>query len=296
MAPRERSAAGSCAAATCRVGRASRLSTSAGNSSSRSPASRFFPALGDDSILKPALDWILYSAQPAKFDAEVSYVSGGMTWNADYNIVAPETGDILDLVGWVTLDNQSGKQFDHARVKLMAGDVNKVQPGMPQRVVMGGVAGGIIGGPPQVEEKTFEDYHLYSLPQPTTLRDRETKQVEFLRAAGVQSKRSYIYDGMRPDRNFNPYGDIRQVQQYGTQSNPHVWVMREFVNGAGNHLGIPLPKGRVRFYRRDADGQVEFTGENQIDHTAKGRRRCGSIRATLSTSRASGGRPNIRRR
>ncbi len=92
------------------------------------PGQPIFPALGDDTILKPALDWIIHSSAAAKFDAELSYVTGGMTWNADYNIVAPETGDTLDLVGWVTLDNQSGKQFDHAHIKLMAGEVNKVKP------------------------------------------------------------------------------------------------------------------------------------------------------------------------
>ena len=232
------------------------------------PGQPIFPALGDDTILKPALDWILYSAQPARFDAELSYVSGGLTWSSDYNVVAPETGDVLDLVGWVTLDNQSGKQFDHAHIKLMAGDVNKAQPQNQARAQFSaGLGGAGIG--PQVTEKTFEDYHLYNLPQPTTIHDRETKQVEFLRASGIQSKRLYIYDGAQIDRNFNPYQDVRQMQQYGTQSNPHVWIMREFANNDANHLGVPLPKGRLRFYRRDQDGQVEFTGENEIDHTAK---------------------------
>ncbi len=233
------------------------------------PGQPIFPALADDTILKPAFDWILHSAQPARFDAELSYVSGGMSWSSDYNIVAPETGDTLELMGWVTLDNQSGKQFDHARIKLMAGDVNKVQPqNQPRMMVMGGVSGGMPGAP-QVEEKTFEDYHLYTLPQPTTIHDRETKQVEFLHASGIQSKRLYVYDGARFDRNYGGYQDVRQIQQYGTQSNPHVWVLREFANSDANHLGVPLPKGRVRFYRRDQDGQVEFTGENQIDHTPK---------------------------
>jgi len=232
------------------------------------PGQPIFPALGDDTILKPALDWILYSAQPARFDAELSYVSGGMTWSSDYNIVAPEIGDTLDLVGWVTLDNQSGKQFDHAHIKLMAGDVNKVQPQNQVTFQAGAGLGGAVGSQPQVTEKTFEDYHLYTLPQPTTIHDRETKQVEFLRASGIQSKRLYIYDGARFDRNYG-YQDVRQIQQYGTESNPNVWVMREFANSDANHLGVPLPKGRVRFYRRDQDGQVEFTGENQIEHTPK---------------------------
>src|SRR5450759_3037289 len=160
------------------------------------PGQPIFPALADDTILKPAFDWILYSAQPARFDAELSYVSGGLSWSSDYNLVAPETGDTLELVGWVTLDNQSGKQFDRARIKLMAGDVNKVQPQNQPMRMMG--MGGAINGPgsaPQVEEKTFEDYHLYTLPQPTTIHDRETKQVEFLHASGIQSKRMYVYGG-----------------------------------------------------------------------------------------------------
>jgi len=235
------------------------------------PGEPVFPALGEDTILKPALDWIIHSGVAAKFDAELSYVTGGMTWNADYNIVAPETGDTLDLVGWVTLDNQSGKQFDHARIKLMAGDVNKVKE-QTYGVAIGGFGSGAGGGvaPPQVTERSFEDYHLYNLPLPTTLHDRETKQVEFLRGNGISSKRLYVYDGLSVSRNqYNGNQDVRQMQQYGTESNPHVWVMREFVNSEANHLGMPLPKGRVRFYRRDQDGQLEFTGENEIDHTAK---------------------------
>ncbi len=234
------------------------------------PGQPIFPALGDDTILKPALDWILHSAQPARFDAELSYISGGMSWSSDYNIVAPETGDTLDLVGWVTLDNQSGKQFDRAHIKLMAGDVNKVQPQYPVMAKRAFIGGGLSdAASPQVTERAFEDYHLYSLPQPATLHDRETKQVEFLRASGIQSKRLYIYDGARFDQNYANYQDLRQIQNYGAQSNPHVWIMREFANSEANHLGIPLPKGRVRFYRRDQDGQVEFTGENEIDHTPK---------------------------
>jgi hypothetical protein len=233
------------------------------------PGQPIFPALGDDTILKPALDWILYSAQPARFDAELSYISGGLSWTSDYNIIAPDTGDAMDVVGWVTLDNQSGKQFDHAHIKLMAGDVNKVQPQNGLAYGSGGAMAGIQAAAPQVTEKTFEDYHLYTLPQPTTIHDRETKQVEFLRASGVQSKRLYVYDGAQSPVNYNAYQDLRNVQQYGTQSNPHVWIMREFANSVANHLGIPLPAGRVRFYRQDQDGQVEFTGENQITHTPK---------------------------
>ena len=91
------------------------------------PGTPIFPALTDDSILKPRLEWLLATDKAGKFPAEFSYVTGGMTWQADYNIVAPEKGDFVDIIGWVTMDNQTGKTFQNARIKLMAGDVNKIQ-------------------------------------------------------------------------------------------------------------------------------------------------------------------------
>ena len=119
-----------------------------------------------------------------------------------------------------------------------------------------------------VTEKPFDEYHLYDLPRPTTLYDREQKQVEFVRANGVVASRFYIYDGAKLDRS-EPMENIRGQAAYGTQSNLKVRTMREFKNAEKNHLGLPLPKGKVRFYRRDSDGQLEFIGENTIDHTPK---------------------------
>jgi hypothetical protein len=236
------------------------------------PGQPIFPALADDTVLKPTLSWELLSDKPGALSAEFSYVTGGMNWNASYNVIAPPKSNVLELVGWVTLDNQSGKTFRDARVKLMAGDVNKVTPpGSPTNGgTIAGLAGGQFVGPP-VTEKTFDEYHLYTLEHPTTLHDRETKQVEMVRAAGIQSKTLYVYDGFRIDQNYQnwPMESIRQQESYGILCNPKVWVMQEFKNSSENHLGMPLPKGRVRFYRRDDDGQLEFTGENNIDHTPK---------------------------
>lgn len=236
------------------------------------PGMPVFPALADDTILKPTLDWQIQSDKPGASNAELSYVTGGMSWQADYNIVAPEQGDVLDVVGWVTLDNQSGKTFPSARIKLMAGDVSKLQPGaggVMAKAAMMDYAANETG--PAVTEKKFDEYHLYTLERPTTLRDREMKQVEFIRAAGVKAQRLYVYDGVKTDRNTAGWAmeNIRNTPSYGTQSNPKVWVMQEIKNSEENRLGMPLPKGRVRFYRRDKDGQVEFTGENVIDHTPK---------------------------
>ena len=236
------------------------------------PGTPVFPSLTDDSILKPRLEWSLTTDKPGKFPAEFSYITGGMSWEADYNIVAPDKGDIVDVVGWVTMDNQTGKTFENARIKLMAGDVNKIQPGMNgAKVSLMAMARAPEAAGPAVTEKAFDEYHLYTLERATTLRDRETKQVEFIRGDSVTAKQIYIYDGAKIDVNRYNWGweNIRNDHSYGTESNPKIWVMREFVNSQANHLGMPLPKGRVRFYRRNDDGQIEFTGENVIDHTPR---------------------------
>ena len=238
------------------------------------PGTPVFPDLTADTILKPRLEWLVATDKPGKFPAEFSYVTGGMTWQADYNIVAPTKGDVVDIIGWVTMDNRTGMTFENARIKLMAGDVNKIQnPGisgrqMSELVTMPAAAPMV----PTVTEKAFDEYHLYTLEHSTTLRDRERKQVEFIHAAGVTTKQLYIYDGVKIDPNrymgWN-WENIRNDHSYGTESNTKIWVMREFVNSEANHLGMPLPKGRVRFYRSNDDRQVEFTGENMIDHTPK---------------------------
>ena len=236
------------------------------------PGTPLFPSLSDDSILQPTLDWQVVTDRAGPFNAELAYVTGGMTWKAAYNVVSPEVGDTLDLTGWVTMDNESGRTFSNAHIKLMAGDVSKVQDQQVFRSNATASLGGSFGGvQPSITEKSFDEYHLYSLANLTTLRDREVKQVEFTRAVNVPSKVIYVFDGVQIDPSYSNWGydTIRNQPQYGTQSNTKVFTVREFVNSAANGLGIPLPKGRMRFYRRDTDGQLEFIGENNIDHTPK---------------------------
>lgn len=234
------------------------------------PGRPIFPSLSNDSLLKPTIDWLLQSDSAGRVPAVLSYVTGGMTWVADYNAVAPENGNDLDITGWVTMDNQSGKTFDEAQIKLMAGEVNKLQPSSVMADAYVQRAGtGSSAGMPQVSEQAFDEYHLYTLPRPVTLEDRETKQVEFIRSPKVKAKRVYVYDGAKfpPQYQYWGYEQIRNNREYGTEMNSDVWVMQEITNSKENHLGIPLPKGRVRFYRRDADGALEFIGENEIKHT-----------------------------
>ena len=237
------------------------------------PGQPIFPSLGDDTILKPMLSWTLEAGKSGKLMAELAYVTGGMSWEADYNVVEPETGDLLDVTGWVTMDNQSGKTFENARIKLMAGDVSKIQPSAGMNMDMKASDSmelrQRVGA--SVSEKSFDEYHLYTLQRPSTLRDRETKQVEFIRATGVKSQKVYVYDGIKVDWNrWRGYNleNLRQTSEFGTESNTKVAVMREFKNTEANQLGMPLPKGRVRFYKQDGT-QLEFTGENVIDHTPK---------------------------
>jgi hypothetical protein len=238
------------------------------------PGQPLFPPLASDTILKPTIDWQINADKAGKIDAELAYVTGGMSWEADYNVVAPENSDLLDVIGWVTMDNQSGKTFENTKIKLMAGDVSKIQP----RGVQGNEEYDMASmrtetaGPPPVTEKAFADYHLYTLARATTLHDRETKQVEFIRASKVQSQKVYVYDGMKIEwSRYRGYSmeNMRNNQEIGNESDTKVAVMREFKNSEANHLGMPLPKGRVRFYKQDNDKQLEFTGENVIDHTPK---------------------------
>ena len=215
------------------------------------PGQPRFPSLGNDNVLKPTLNWKLNSASAGKISAEVAYLSKGFTWEASYNLVATDQSDLLDVVGWVTMNNQSGMTFADAKLKLMAGDVHRVIDTFGRGMGGGMPMAALAKSDAVVTEKSFDEFHLYTLGNPVTLRDKETKQVEFVRATGVKASRLFVYDGAYQ-------GGAGKVQVY-----------REFKNTEANKLGLALPKGKVRFYSQDADRQLEFVGENEIDHTPK---------------------------
>jgi hypothetical protein len=238
------------------------------------PGTPIFPALQNEALLNPALNWLLQSDRAAQLNAEISYITGGFTWEASYNVIAPEAGDVLDIVGWITLQNRSGHTFENARLQLMAGQVHKIINNFPsssQAVEVTSAAPLIQADNADLAtEKAFDEYHLYTLERPSTLENGETKQVEFLRATGIPSKRIYVYEGyMLPDYLRNNWAYEFQQPNIGMTSNKQVYIMREFRNSTADHLGLPLPKGRMRFYRRDTDGSLQFVGENVISHTPK---------------------------
>jgi hypothetical protein len=226
-----------------------------------------FGALPEGLITKPTLVWKLATEKVGQHLIEVAYQTGGINWQADYNAVLNANDTALDLGGWVTINNQSGATYRDAKLKLIAGDVRRVQPqppttSMPRRAMLLGAEGGGFG------EKAFFEYHLYTLGRPATVAQNQTKQIELLKTADVPVKKVFLYDGA-PQYRF--YGGLINDANYGSEEgNKKVNVIIEVKNAKDNHMGMALPKGKVRLYKRDeADSSLEFIGEDQIDHTPK---------------------------
>ncbi|MGA1984417.1 MAG: DUF4139 domain-containing protein [Acidobacteriaceae bacterium] len=240
------------------------------------PGTPLFPAATDGLLLKPTLRWQIDAPRAAHLPAELAYITNGMSWQATYNVVAPESSDVtgpehVDLFGWVTMQNNSGTDFPEARIKLMAGDVAKIQ-NMNPNIAMRGYAMASMNASSDtvsVTQQAFDDFHLYDLNRTVSLSAGETKQVEFLEANQVQMDRVYQYDGATPQPGYNNVciGCHNDQPSFGVASNTKVTVRAEIKNSTANRLGMPLPAGRIRLYRRDADGQMEFIGEGSITHT-----------------------------
>jgi hypothetical protein len=215
----------------------------------------------DGLISKPSLLWDLDSAKAGKYDVELSYITQGMNWTSDY-VLTLNDGSKADLQGWATLTNQSGTSFKDAKLKLLAGDVNRV----PAAPGAGGENMAFMAKASRAadfaEESLFE-YHLYTLQRPTTVQNNETKQVSLLEGSGVPYTKKLIVDATR---NFGRY-----YPSEGTvgEGNIEPQVRVEFSNRKKDGLGMPMPAGRIRVYQRDQSGSIQFIGEDRIKHTPK---------------------------
>jgi len=231
------------------------------------PGEPVFDGLDSAAFLKPSLVWQIASKKAGDCPIEVAYITEGMSWEATYSLIAPADGsDEYDFSGWISLKNNTGKTFENADIKLIAGDVAKVQPQQNRRskVRFAVAMEDSFGGMP--EERSFDEFHLYTLPRPVLLRNNELKQVEFIRATGVKGNRIYIYQPVH----LGYYSGFHTDSNYGNSSDKKVGVRIEISNSKTNNLGVPLPKGRMRLYRTDSvDGRREFTGENRMDHLPK---------------------------
>jgi hypothetical protein len=210
---------------------------------------------------RPTLVMTLDNQAKAPQALELSYLTAGLGWRADYVVELNPQDNALDMAGWVTLTNTSGATYRNARLQLVAGDVNRVQPEMLEQPrpapMVGMVAAKAMA--PMAEESLFE-YHLYTLARPTTIAENQTKQVALLSAATVPVRKQLLLKG-------NDYYYQSQAGELGQKMKVAVFV--EFDNKESAHLGMPLPKGVMRVYKKDAAGNAQFIGEDRIDHTPK---------------------------
>ncbi len=229
-----------------------------------------FPALPEGLITRPTLRWLLSVAKPGSQQVELTYLTGGMNWTADYILLVATDNSQLDLNGWITLNNTSGATFSDATVKLVAGDINRLPVALPDT---GGIAATatnlslLLDRDEQVEQRDFNEYKLYEIQRPVTVSDNETKQVEFVNGAGIPATTFFVYNGSGPL--YDNYGPVTD-QYYGQSGITDVQNWLEFTTGEEYGLDAPLPAGRIRVYQEDIDGAALLIGENQIDHTPIG--------------------------
>lgn len=232
------------------------------------PGTPLFPRLSNESVLKPALLWKLHSSRTGKTSLELSYIANKLGWRADYNFVENQQGSKVSMTAWITMRNDTLHRFRQAKVKLMAGDVNRLAQNTRQVFRKEVMAVADMASSPSVTEKSLDEFHLYTLQRPITLDSKSSKQIEFIRAENINITKRYEYKGS-PNVPSNWRDSApRTGRNFGVGNNTKVGVYRIFKNAKQQGLGMPLPKGRVRFYRQDDDKQLEFVGENQIDHTA----------------------------
>ena len=217
------------------------------------------PKLPEELIAKPTLIWLL-SNEGTDHEVEAAYLTEGMSWRADYVLTLNREETALDIEGWVTLTNQSGATYKNARLKLVAGDVNTVEPERMLQQNLGYFAPAPAPAPAalMVEER-FAEYHLYTLQRRTTIRDNQTKQVNLLRGAQVPVEKQYELRGTT--NYYSGPSDARPTQ------NAHVFLT--FQNREEDGLGMPLPGGIMRVYQADQSGMLQFSGEDRIRHTPK---------------------------
>ena len=228
-----------------------------------------FPELPDGLITKPTLVWHLLADRGGPQDVEITYLTGGLSWQSDYVVLLASDEKSLDLDGWVTLSNTSGTSYQDAQLKLIAGDLQRLpEPGFAGDVMTFEEMERAAAAP--VEQREFFEYHLYEVPRPVSVKDNETKQIEFVSVDGVPSEKFFVYDGLQCRNNYwycNVYGYPQTDPSYGVASNPKVMVMLEFDT---DEVDADLPRGRVRVYQEDVDGAALLIGEDSIDHTPKG--------------------------
>jgi hypothetical protein len=225
------------------------------------PGRIIFPGVPENLISKPTLVWFLENSLSSPQKVEASYLTDGINWRADYVLTLNDKDDMADLSGWVTIDNKSGTTYKNARMKLVAGDVNRVRDESEYKDKMLRFAKAeAMPAAPQFKEEEFFEYHIYSLQRTSTIKENQTKQISLVAAGDVPVRKELIFQGAK-FYYYNQYGEPMPNQKIG--------VFVQIENRKENNLGMPLPKGVVRVYKNDTEGSLQFVGEDSIDHTPK---------------------------
>lgn len=209
---------------------------------------------------RPTLVTKLNNTVATEQTVELSYLTGGLGWKADYVAELNAKESSVDLSGWVTLTNTSGTSYNNAKLQLVAGDVNRVREEYAQAKAKGGLARDRMAANAPMAEESLLEYHLYTLDRPTTIAENQTKQVALLSASGIPTRKELVLHG-NDYYYLSSYGDLGQKMKVG--------VFVEFENKESSKLGMPLPKGIIRVYKNDNAGNAQFVGEDRIDHTPR---------------------------
>ncbi|MDR4498901.1 MAG: hypothetical protein MRK02_13440 [Candidatus Scalindua sp.] len=223
------------------------------------PGIKILPEIPENLIAKPTLTWNYSNKNKRAHNLEVSYLTNNINWKADYVVVLNRDDTSADLSGWVTLDNKSGATYKNASLKLIAGDVHRVQERFEERRGYA-MKEMLMASAPQFEEKAFFEYHIYDLQRKTTIKDKQTKQIRLLEATDAEIVKELLVQGIKS------YFTSQYMEQNLKQT-VHVYV--KFKNSKNNGLGMPLPAGIMRLYKQDEEGSLQFIGEDRIDHTPK---------------------------
>ncbi len=217
-----------------------------------------FPKLPEGLITKPTLQWLVDASKAGAQEVEIAYLTQGISWEANYVLVLDDQSEKLDLDGWITLDNRSGATYKDARLKLVAGDINRVTESTPPQPIFMEMEVAKAAGQPPIEQRTFAEYHLYEIPRPVTIKENQTKQIQFLNARDVPAEKIFVFE---PSSGWVMRG----------ASSPHIANVQVKLRFRTDKEGVnaQLPAGVVRMYQPDADGSPLFIGEDRIDHTPK---------------------------
>ena len=224
------------------------------------PGFQVLPKLPENLIAKPTLMWLFENKGKPSHEIEVSYLTENITWRADYVLVLDRDDSAADLSGWVSLENNSGATYKNAKLKLVAGDVHRVEDRVKQPKYKDARESLAQAAPPQFEEKPFFEYHLYDLQRPSTLKDKQTKQIRLLDSSGAKIQKEFLVYGIQ--------SHYSRLYREETPRQP-VAIYVTFKNSQENKLGMPLPEGIMRLYKADEKGGLQFIGEDRIKHTPR---------------------------